>query len=243
MLTPQQDAFGQAMLAYLKNNEGQEIIERFDGLIETSGGPKNYFSTYDEWSDHNKKALKFAHGRILDIGCGAGRIALYLQEKGHEVLGIDNSPLAIEVCRRRGLANARVCSITDLTWRTGIFDTVIMFGNNFGLFGNFKRARWLLRRFRRMTSPGGLILAESLDPYQTDKLYHLEYQAANRAAGRMSGQIRLRARYLNYKTPWIDYLMVSQKEMTEILLGTGWQVREFINSEVNHYVAVIEKTE
>ncbi len=243
MLNPEQDAFGQAMLAYLTNNDGEEIIERSDGLIEASVGPKFYFSTYDDWPDYNKRALAYAHGKILDIGCGAGRIALYFQEQGHETLGIDNSPLAIEVCRRRGLKNTQVCSITELTWRIGIFDTLIMFGNNFGLVGNFQRARWLLRRFRRMTSPNGLILAETVDPYHTDKPHHLAYQAANRARGRMSGQVRLRARFLTSKTPWIDYLLVSQDEMTEILAGTGWQVREFINSETHNYVAVIEKTD
>ncbi|MCK4414566.1 MAG: class I SAM-dependent methyltransferase [Candidatus Eisenbacteria sp.] len=43
-------------------------------------------------------------GRILDVGCGAGRSMLYLQQKGRAVTGIDISPLAIEVCRRRHLS-------------------------------------------------------------------------------------------------------------------------------------------
>jgi len=242
MITPTQDAFGAAMLAYLKEQGGQEIIERSDGLIQTSGGPDYYFSTYEEWSPHTTYGLEYAQGRILDIGCGAGRIGLYLQDQGHEVVGVDNSPLAIEVCKERGLKHAEVISITSLSWRFGQFDTLVMLGNNFGLFSNPRRARWLLRRFKRMTTETGLIIAETLDPYQTDDPAHLAYQAANQANDRMSGQIHLRVRYRTYKTPWFDYLMVSQDEMEEILTGTGWRVKRFIESDGPTYIAIIEKS-
>ena len=46
----------------------------------------------------------------------------------------------------------------------GEFDTVVMFGNNFGLFGNPRRARWLLQRLRNLTSPAARIVAESRNP-------------------------------------------------------------------------------
>jgi hypothetical protein len=38
------------------------------------------------------------------------------------VVGIDNSPLAIQVCRDRGLADARVVSTTRITSALGLFD-------------------------------------------------------------------------------------------------------------------------
>jgi cyclopropane fatty-acyl-phospholipid synthase-like methyltransferase len=41
--------------------------------------------------------------RILDIGCGVGRHALYLQkEKSLEVFGTDTSPLAIRYVSFKG---------------------------------------------------------------------------------------------------------------------------------------------
>jgi 2-polyprenyl-3-methyl-5-hydroxy-6-metoxy-1,4-benzoquinol methylase len=40
--------------------------------------------------------MQFVKGRVLDVGCGAGRHSLYLQEKGFDVLGTDISPLASE---------------------------------------------------------------------------------------------------------------------------------------------------
>lgn len=241
-LTARQDAFGQGLFDYLQNRSGFEIIERDDGYIEP-GAPAAYLAEYPSWPRIQKEALRLAKGRILDIGCGAGRVALHLQRKGLDVTGIDISPLAVKVCRLRGFKKARVMSVTEVGRRLGVFDTIIMFGNNFGLFASFRRARRLLRRFHAMTSPEAVILAETNDIYRTDNPVHLAYHRRNRRRGRMSGQIRLRVRYRNLATPWYDYLMVSRPEMRSILDGTGWRADRFIESAGSTYVAVIVKEE
>ncbi len=241
-MKPQEDAFGREMYDYFLTGEAIELIERDDGFMATSMGPAAYFSAYPDWPPYLQEGIDLAQGRVLDIGCGAGRHALYLQERGHEVVGVDNSPLAVEVCHQRGVKDARVMSITQVSrQKLGMFDTIVMLGNNFGLFGNVRRAKWLLRRFYGMTGEDGRIIAESNDPYLTNKPYHLDYHERNRKRGRLSGQIRLRVRYLTYIGQWIDYLMVSQTEMQEILAGTGWVVSRFIESDGSLYIAVIEK--
>ena len=92
-----QDAYGHAVFDYLKGMGGSEIGERDDGFVSPSGGPKVYFGNYRDWSPDQRKAMRYVRGRVLDIGCGAGRHSLYLQEKGFDVLGIDTSPLALKV--------------------------------------------------------------------------------------------------------------------------------------------------
>lgn len=77
-------------------------------------------------------------------------------------------------------------------------------GNNLGLLASRGRARWLLRRFHRLTTEGGRIVAESLDQFQTTDPIHRSYQRTNRRRGRMPGQIRLRVRYRTLVTPWFD---------------------------------------
>jgi hypothetical protein len=57
----------------------------------------------------------------------------------------------------------------------------------------------------------------------------------------MSGQIRLRDRYLVYCSDWSDYLMVSRDEMQSILEGTGWRVVKFLDSAGPAYVGILEK--
>ena len=242
-LTKMQDGFGRGIYDWHMGREGVEIGERDDGWIDTTAGPGTYFTEYAEWRPVVQEAADMAAGRVLDVGCGAGRVALHLQSKGLDVMGIDVSPLAIKVCRLRGVKQAKVMSITEVGPALGTFDTIVMFGNNFGLFGSFKRARWLLRRFRNLTSPGARIIAQTLDPYDTDQPGHKAYHRANRRRGRMGGQIRLRIRYLNYCTPWFDYLMVSETELRRIVAGTGWRVARILRQDQANprYTAVLEK--
>lgn len=236
-----QDAHGNAMIDYLNGKGAFEIVERDDGFITITNAPAVYFSKFMDWPSHEKRGMRFARGKVLDIGCGAGRHAIYLQERGLDVLGIDTSPLAIKVCKLRGLKKAKRFSIDQISQKLGRFDTLLMLGNNFGLFENFNKARWLLKRFHKITSREARIIVESSDPYQTDEPDHLEYHRYNRKRGRMSGQIRLRVRYKKHVTPWFDYLLVSKDEMREILKGTGWQVKRFFDSKSPWYLAIIEK--
>ncbi|MDA4132604.1 MAG: class I SAM-dependent methyltransferase, partial [Thaumarchaeota archaeon] len=37
---------------------------------------------------------------ILDLGCGAGRLAVELSEKGYAVTGVDSSPAMLKIARR-----------------------------------------------------------------------------------------------------------------------------------------------
>ena len=64
--------------------------------------------------------MRHVRGRLLDVGVGSGRVALHLQESGHEVLGIDISPLAVEVARRRGVEDARVLAFKDVGPKLGM---------------------------------------------------------------------------------------------------------------------------
>ena len=239
MLKDSQDAFGHMVYDCLTGKDAHEIIERDDGLVEVTRS--SYFSEFKNWLSHEKRAMRYVRGRVLDIGSGAGRHSLYLQEKGHEVLGIDNSPLALEVCRLRGLKNTKLLPITEINSRLGIFDTVLMMGNNFGLFGDFDKARRLLKRLNKITSERGRIIAETIDVYQTEVPEHLSYHERNRRGGRMAGQIRLRVRYRTYATPWFDYLMVSKEEMADILDSTYWKIARFIDSDGPMYVAILDK--
>ena len=139
------------------------------------------------------------------------------------------------------MKDVRKLSITQVGPALGRFDNIIMLGNNWGLMGSYKRARWLLRRFRSITAPEARIIASTNDIYQTDSPMHLAYQAYNRQRGRMSGQIRIRICYKIWRSAWFDYLMVSRPEMEDILSGTGWRVMEYIDSNASPYVAVIGK--
>lgn len=244
------DAYGHALLdqmvgstrsGYGATNRGVQIpVERDDGMIDVHPASL-YFTMYDEWPEFQQKALSLAKGRVLDIGCGAGRHALYLQEKGLDVLAIDTSPLSIEVCRQRGVKKTRLMSISGISRSLGRFDTVLMLGNNFGLLQDRSRSARILGRLHQITTPRAVIIAETLDPYITDDQFHLDYHRRNRERGRMSGQVRLRVRYRRYRTPWFDYLFVSKDEMREIVEAGGWRIARFFDSGNSLYITILEK--
>ena len=116
-----------------------------------------------------------------------------------------------------------------------------MFGNNFGLFGNFKQAKALLKVFNKITQPNALIISENADPYRTNDPAHLLYHKLNKKRGRMPGQIRIRIRFRKCIGDWFDYLLVSKSELTNILKGTGWKIKRIIDSDKFMYIAIIEK--
>jgi len=240
-LQPHQDAYGLELWHYHTGAHTLDIIERDDGFVEASS-LDSYFAGFDDWPECERSAIAHAHGRVLDVGQGAGRVCLHLQNRGLDVLGIDVSPLALKTAKSRGVKKVKLLSITEVTSGLGTFDTIVMLGNNFGLFGTPRRARWLLRRFRNIKSSDAvLIVGTNNVDCQAVPDYHRQYHQRNRERGRLPGQVRLRVRHLLYATPWFDYLMVSPDEMREILDGTGWRIREFYMSEGQCYTAVIEK--
>jgi SAM-dependent methyltransferase len=237
-----QDAFGREMFDYFTSRTGFEAVERDDGYLDMSGGPSAYFTDFRKWAPYQRRAMRHVRGRVLDVGCGAGRVALYLQSKGREVVAIDASPLVVEVARQRGVRDARLVPIEKTSSALGRFDTVVMFGNNFGLFGNYEKAKRLLKRFYRMTSSDARIVAETLDPYNTTNPAHTGYHERNRQRGRMGGQVRIRIRYKQFVGAWFDYLFVSKSELADILEGTGWRVETFLDSGGPVYIAVLAKS-
>ena len=70
------DAYGHALRDYLDGKgRGYEIIERDDGYADVSGGREMYLAHYPNWPSRQRQAVRYAKGRVLDIGCGAGRQA------------------------------------------------------------------------------------------------------------------------------------------------------------------------
>lgn len=236
------DAYGEMLNAALEGGELHEIVERDDGYIAASRfGPDIYLAPYRKWPSRQRRAFRYVRGRVLDIGSGGGRVALHLQEKGHEVVSIDASPGAIKVARKRGVKGARVLRVEDLDESLGVFDTVVMYGNNIGLLASRTKGRRLLRLLHRITSPQGRIIGESADVYATEDPVHLAYHARNRKRGRMSGELKIRVRYRDVATPWFAYMLLSPAELEELVQGTGWRVARTLDDGDFIYVAVMEK--
>ena len=95
VLRPDQDAFGHLLTDAAAGRRVIEVVERDDGCVFT-GDPSYYLAPFRRWWPQERRAMRFVRGRVLEVGCGAGRVSLHLQERGLGVVGIDVSPLAVQ---------------------------------------------------------------------------------------------------------------------------------------------------
>lgn len=107
-------------------------------------------------------AMVGRNSRVLDAGCGAGRLGGYLHRAGHEVVGVDVDPVLIEAAELdfpgpRWLVDD--LAELDLPAR-GIceqFDAVLCAGNVMGFVAVSTR-RDVLAGFARHTAPAGRVV-------------------------------------------------------------------------------------
>ena len=196
MIKKEQDAQGKAIFDFFKSKNKfiQEIIERNDGYLDISGGPELYFKKYNEWGNDEKNAIKHAFGKILDIGCGAGRHILYLQKMGFDVTGIDVSPYAVKTCDFRGIKKVYLKSVFQMREKN-TYNTILMMGNNFGLVKNPIHSIKVFKKIHSLTKDNAIIIAQSRSPYETNNKNHIKYQKSNTEKGKMPGQLKIRVRY------------------------------------------------
>ena len=217
-----------------------EVIEREDGLI--NGAPADhYLDEPERWQPHDHRALRLCRGHVLDVGTGAGRTAVELQRRGMAVTGLDISPGAIQIARRRGLRDTVVTTIDRYAAAAAArYDPFLLLGNNLGLLESADRAPVLLAALARLARPGARIVAQGTDPYGTNDPVHLGYQRRNQERGRLGGQLRLRLRYRLLATEWFDYLNCSVEELEALLAGTRWRLHSIDEADRPYYLAVME---
>lgn len=92
-------------------------------------------------------------GRLLDVGCGPGRLLQELRDQGWDVHGVDFSPVAVERARSVGL-NVQHCDLLTAGFEKNYFDVVLF---NHSLEHMFDPAATLREAFR-VLKPGGAVM-------------------------------------------------------------------------------------
>lgn len=122
------------------------------------------------WSADDEFFLAFANersaSRILDLGCGTGRLTLALAAAGHEVTGVDPHPGSLAAARSKAAAET-------VRWIEGTsavlndeapFDAVLMTSHVAqAITDDTEWARTLLD-IHRVLAPGGRLIFDSRDP-------------------------------------------------------------------------------
>lgn len=162
------DILGKALMDYQKGISTEDIITSTN-ISDDDVLPLSYlFRDFKDMPKLEQYALQLVKGTVLDVGCGAGNHSLYLQERGFDIKSIDISKGAIEVCRLRGLKNAKELDILN---ETAFFDTILLLMNGTGIFQTIENVSHYLRHLRSLLNTNGQILIDSSDilyMYQDD---------------------------------------------------------------------------
>jgi SAM-dependent methyltransferase len=213
------------------------LAVRADGAsfeIET----EEYFTLEGTLAELDALALDHCRGRVLDVGAGAGRHALALEARGLEVVAIDVSPLAISLCRARGINDARVCDVMRLSSAEtlGQFDTLFFGMQTIGVAGGVDTLERLLGRLKPLVAPGGELVVDSSELREA-----WEGDDADRTPNR--GEIVLSTRYRGWRGEPFPWLYVSEEDLRGIAARAGFEMETLGRVEGGEFLCALRIAE
>ncbi|KAA9399333.1 class I SAM-dependent methyltransferase [Haloarcula sp. CBA1130] len=218
------DAFGRMVRDFHRDDLTARPQYRRDDDDVTEAHLAGYFEPLSEWHPIERRLLPAVTGRVLDTGCGVGRHALTLQERGHDVLAVDRSPGAVAVARKRGVAHPVV---GDLRRPPGDgFDTVTVLGKQLGLGSSLADLRTTLTELAAVTQPGGRLVADMDTLDRADP----ETDAAHRTRPGVAYRT-FRVEYDGLAGPWTDLLLVTPSQFRAAVSETPWTVDVLVGTE------------
>ena len=232
-----QDAFGRALLDHLEGRPLAPLTLETDGGWSTPAMPPGwFFEPASSWSEWEREALMGAVGPVLDLGAGAGRSSLFLQELGYDVTAVDSSPGAVDVCRRRGIRDARLEDFLETLPDTRHWQTVLLLCGNLGLAGSWDATRDLLMRLHAVCARGASLVADTVDPTIGADARAAEYQRRKAAAGEYLGDVTLRLAYGDIVSPWWRQTNLLIPDVPRLVAGTGWRIDDHFVTGMDHYL-------
>ena len=153
----------------------QAEVARFDALAAEwwdPSGPMRPLHRMNplraDWIDRRIRARYGGPARVLDIGCGAGLLAEALAQQGHDVLGLDAAPAAIEAARAHAEGQG-----LPLSYRTGLAEDLVAEGRRFPVVTALEVIEHVpsppafLLTLAALLEPGGLLFLSTLNRTRT----------------------------------------------------------------------------
>jgi SAM-dependent methyltransferase len=163
-------------------------------------------------------ATALAEPPVVDLGCGPGRHLAALRTAGKRGLGLDLSPVAVSIARRRG-AEAIHGDIFGSVPGAGDYRTALLLDGNVGIGG---APEVLLKRTRELLAPEGTALVE-LDP-----------------PGRPTLRTRIRLEAHGVVSEWFAWARVGVDGIEALAAGAGFERTGLLAVE-ERWIAVLRR--
>lgn len=219
------EPLGRALLAHHRGRGPDVLTIRYDSGDEDEVPVAHFFRSEAELEPLERLALEACRGRVLDVGAGAGALALPLLARGLAVTALELLPPAAKVLRERGV---RDVVVGDL-WTTdpgGPFDTVLALMNGSGLAGTLARLPDLLLRLASFGSPEADILLDSADLRGVDP-----------EDGRYPGEIQIQLEWGGRRGPPFPHLFVDPDTLAQVARPLGLRVEVVARGGDGRYLA------
>ncbi len=143
------------------------VAQKFNEDVEVFYYSERALDGLDEQEQHLVEQYMRRRGRVLNIGCGAGREAFALAELGFQVVGIDVAPRMIEAASRLAASRGKnICfevkSATNLDYTPQSFDYVFMSEGVYSLIPTRDLRIDVLRNVGKLLAPDGTLLLSAL---------------------------------------------------------------------------------
>ncbi|KZE52818.1 SAM-dependent methyltransferase [Brevibacillus parabrevis] len=190
-------------------------------------------------------------GRILDLCCGSGRHSRALVRRGYEVVGVDLSPVLLQLAEEQNndpqLSFAR-CDMRNIPYRDE-FDIVVNLFTSFGYFSSDEENAQVIRNMAQALKTNGEVVIDYLNPaYVTS---HLVPHSTKQVNGMFIEEKRWIEDGTVKKRIWItddadkekrEYLeqvrLFSVEQMIAMLEQAGFgQIQVFGNYQFEPYIA------
>jgi len=116
---------------------------------------------------HTLAADGVGEGLVVDLGCGTGILSEAVSNAGYDVLGIDLSPVMVEMARRRvpeGRFRCESLLTAELPPSIAIVAVGECFNYRFDESNSREQLRTLFRRIHAALVPGGVLLFDAAGP-------------------------------------------------------------------------------
>jgi SAM-dependent methyltransferase len=230
------DLFGKAILDYQTNNSPEDLITETSISEADEMSIAYLFRSFNEMPKIEQKALRLVKGKVLDVGCGAGSHALYLQEKGFDVTAIDISENAIKACELRGLKNVSVENILSLDSNSR-YDTILLLMNGTGIFETLENCTKYLLKLKSLLNENGQILIDSSDIiYMFDQDEDGAYEVP---ANHYYGELTFTVQYKGETEESFPWLYLDYNTLQNACLANGLQCELILEGDHFDYLAKI----